>query len=95
MRGHLEAPKAVVFLSSLLALFDICRVHGCHSAIDASNIVVREIGAVISVKYTCNGNHTGEWHSSPFVGEGRGKVGVMNILLSTYSLTCGLHITKV
>ena len=95
MRGHLEAPKAVVFLSNLLALFTICRTPGCHNLIDPSNVNVVEVGAAITVKYTCNASHSGEWHSSPYVGVGRSKVGVINILLSTYSLTCGLNITQV
>ena len=95
MRANLEAPKAIVFISCLLSLFRVCSVPSCHSAIDAENVHVHDVGAVVTVKWSCNANHCGEWHSSPYVGTGRSKVGVLNIMLATYSLTCGLHITQV
>ena len=95
MKAHLQAPKAIVFISSLLQLFSTCQVYGCQSAVDPANIEVRDIGAVIVIKYTCNENHSGEWCSSPFIGEGKNRVGVLNVLLATYSLTCGLHISQV
>ena len=91
----MRAPKAIVFLSCLLQLFTRCQVPGCSSTVDPANIDVQEHGAVIVVKYVCNEHHTGEWSSSPFIGEGRSKVGVLNIILATFSLTCGLHISQV
>ena len=95
MTAHLKAPKAIVFLSCLLQLFSMCQVPGCGSAIDPANIDVQEQGAVIVVKYTCNKHHTGDWCSSPFVGKGKSKVGVLNVVLATFILTCGLHISQV
>ena len=84
-----------MFIDSLLLLFTVCREPGCFSAIDSSNVKDVETGATVSVKYTCNGHHTGTWHGSPFIREGRSKVGVLNILLATCSLVCGLQITQV
>ena len=82
-------------MSCLLQLFAMCQVAGCGNAVDPDNIVVTEHGAVIVVQYTCNGSHTRKWCSSPTVGQGKSKVWVLNTVLATYSLTCGLHISQV
>ena len=92
---HLDAPKAIVFMSCLLQLFSMCQVSGCASAIDPENIDVLQHGAVVVIRYTCNMHHSGEWCSSPALGEGKKKVWVLNALLATFSLTCGLHISQV
>ena len=92
---HIEAPKAVVFISCLLQLFTTCQVQECHSAIDQSNIRIQEVGAAIVVKYECNNNHSGEWSSSPFIGEGKAKSSVLNVLIANFILTCGLSVSKV
>ena len=73
----------------------MCQVPGCGSAIDPANMDVQEHGAVIVVKYTCNKHHSGDWCSSPYVGKGKAKVGVLNVVLATFSLACGLHISQV
>ena len=91
----MDAPKAIVFMSCLMQLFSMCQVSECGSAIDPENIKVVQHGAVVVVRYTCNKHHTGEWCSSPALGEGKNKVWVLNALLATYSLTCGLHISQV
>ena len=96
MKSHIEAKKAVVYIDKLLLLFDKCKRPDCDAAIDPDNRkVIDTIGAPLTVKYVCNNHHTGEWHSSPFLGEGRSRVGVLNVLLATRSLVCGLHITQV
>ena len=84
-----------MFLSCLFQLFAVCPEPGCGGAIDPTNRDVREEGAVITIKYTCNNHHSGVWHSSPAVGQGKSNVWVLNALLATLSLTCGLHISQV
>ena len=82
-------------MSSLLQLFSVCHTPGCSSSVDPSNREIKEHGAAIVVKYTCNNHHSGEWSSSPTVGLGKSKVWTLNVLLATYSLVCGLHISQV
>ena len=93
--AHVEAPKAIVFLSSLMSLFSVCQVVGCNGLIDPANRSVTQHGAAIVVQYTCNNHHSGRWCSSPTVGQGNSKVYVINSVLASYSLTCGLHISQV
>ena len=93
--AHVEAPKAIVFLSSLMSLFSVCHVAGCSGLIDPANRSVTQHGAAIVVQYTCNNHHSGKWCSSPTVGQGNSKVYVINSVLASYSLTCGLHISQV
>ena len=95
LSAHLKADKVIVFLSCLMNLFAICQHSGCGSAIDPTNRGVVEHGAVMVVHYTCNSNHCGQWSSSPAVGQGKGRVWVLNTVLAAYSLTCGLHISQV
>ena len=95
LSAQLEDQKAIVFLSTLLQLFTVCHLSGCSSAVDPSNIEVIQHGAAIVVKYTCNQHHTQKWCSSPTIGEGRRTVYVINALLASYCLTCGLHISQV
>ena len=78
-----------------MELFSLCPVHGCGAAIDPANRNIIEHGAAIVVHYTCNSHHKGEWSSSPTVGSGNSKVWVINSILATYCLTCGLHISQV
>ena len=82
-------------MSCLLQLFSLCQVVECGAAIDPENIDVKQHGAAVVVRYTCNKHHAREWCSSPVMGKGKGKIWVINALLATYSLTCGLHISQV
>ena len=93
--AHLEGHKAIVFLSCLLQLIGICQVVGCGSLVDPENKKVTQHGAVIIITYTCNNHHMGEWCSSPTVGKEKSKVWVLNTVLASYCLTCGLHISQV
>ena len=95
LSSYLDASKAIVFMSCLLQLLSVCPLAGCGSAIDPDNREVKEHGAVIVIHYTCNSHHSGQWCSSPSVGEGKKKVWVLNTVLASYSLTCGLHISQV
>ena len=95
LSSYLDASKAIVFMSCLLQLLSVCPLPGCGSAIDPENREVKEHGAVIVIHYTCNSHHSGHWCSSPSVGEGKKKVWVLNTVLASYSLTCGLHISQV
>ena len=92
---HLEGQKAIVFVSCLLQLIGICQVVGCGSMVDPENKRVTQHGAVIIIRYTCNNHHSGEWCSSPTVGKEKSKVWVLNTVLASYCLTCGLHISQV
>ena len=89
-----KAPKVIVFLSNLVSLFAACRLPECNSSVDPANIKVTYYGAMAEVKATCNENHTTFWQSCPTVGTGKAKAGVINILLSVYCLTTGLHISQ-
>ena len=91
----IEAPKALVFISCLRQLFTKCGEDNCNSAIDPDNVHIRRIGAVAVVNYECNSGHCGEWSSSPYIGQKKEKVGVMNLLLASSILTCGLQISQV
>ena len=95
MTSHIEASKAIVFIPCLLKLFNKCPQVSCSSVIDPDNIEVKEIGAVVVIKYMCNENHSGEWSSSPFIGEGNERVGVTSLMLASCTLTCGLSISQV
>ena len=56
----------------LRALITVCKVIGCGSAIDPSEVTVRYIGTVAQVTATCNNNHSEYWESSSTVGDGHG-----------------------
>ena len=86
--------KVIVFLSSLLQLFAICRVVGCGSCVESGNIKVTHNGAMIKVKALCNNHHETEWESSPCVGTGRKSIAIINILLAAYCLLNGLHVKQ-
>ena len=90
----MTAPKVIVYMTSLLSLFAVCRSPGCNSAVFPENIRVSYYGAMAEIKATCNADHTTFWQSSPTLGTGRKKVGVLNVLLAVYCLTTGLHISQ-
>ena len=91
----IEAKKAIVFLSTLLQLFSICRIANCGSYVEPQNIKVTSIGAMIRVKASCNNNHDTEWESSPCVGTGTKRIPVINVLIASFCLLTGLHIKQV
>ena len=86
-----------MFLPALLQLFSVCRVGGCGGCVDEENILVRQDGAMVRVECVCNNDHRHKtvWESSPMIGSGRQQTSVINILLSVYTLTIGLHIQQV
>ena len=84
-----------MFLPLLLQLFSVCRVANCGSSVDDENISVKPNGAMIRVHCLCNNNHSTEWDSSPKLGSGKSGIPVINVLLSIYCLTTGLHIHQV
>ena len=93
--SNIEAKKVIVFLPSLLQLFSVCRVANCGSSVDDHNISIKPNGAMIRVHCLCNSSHSSEWDSSPMLGCGKSAVPVINILISIYCLTTGLHIHQV
>ena len=95
LSSHIEAPKAVVFLSCLMQLVCLCPTPGSGAAIDPANRITVQHGAGLVVHFTCNNHHKGEWSSSPTVGSGNSKVWAINSILASFCLTCGLHISQV
>ena len=93
--SFLDEPKVIVCLSQLSALFMICPLPECCSAIDPENRKIVQKGSVIKIKYICNSHHRGEWCNSPYFGPKKSKVWALNTVLATYSLTNGLHISQV
>ena len=91
----LDAQKVIVFMSSLLTLFSICRVPSCGSFVEKDNMRIVRNGAMIRIHTTCNNHHVQVWDSSPSLGTGRQAIAVINILIAVYSLLTGLHIKQV
>ena len=91
----LDAPKVIVFMSSLLSLLSVCKEPGCGSCVDRENMKVVTKGAMVRVHMLCNNNHSTSWDSSPVIGSGRSSVAVINILIGSYCLLTGLHIKQV
>lgn len=85
-------PKFIVFLTQLLALFQICRV--CKS--DKTLVEVNSHGAMAEVKTTCVTPDCGKqskWFSQPlFPGT---KIAAGKLLLSFGILVAGASATKV
>ena len=94
-RDPIEAKKVIVYLTSLLQIFSICRTVNCGSCVEQHNIKVIPNGAMIKVKTLCNDHHEMEWESSPSVGFGKKRVPVINVLIAAYCLLTGLHIKQV
>ena len=86
-----------MFLPALLQLFSVCRVGGCGGYVDEENILVKQDGAMVRVECVCNNDHRHKtvWESSPKIGTGKQQTAVINILISVYTLTIGLHIQQV
>ena len=91
----LDAPKVIVFMSSLLVLLSICKQPQCGSAVERENMKVVRNGAMIRVHMVCNNNHSTTWDSSPMLGTGKTAIAAINVLISTYCLLTGLHIKQV
>ena len=94
-KDKIEAEKLIVFLPSLLELFDICRTPNCGSACDSDNRKTHYRGAMVTVSGVCNNGHKYYWTSSPTVGQGKKQVSAINILLGTYGYLCGINVKKV
>ena len=73
--------RVIVDEDKLRALFTVCKVPDCGSAIDPTEVDIRYTGAAAHVTATCNSNHTETWDSSSAVGEGHNKRFVINILM--------------
>ena len=95
--AKIETQKVIVFLPALLQLFSVCRVGGCGGCVDEENIIVKQDGAMVKVECVCNNDHRHKtsWESSPVLGTGKQRMAVINILISVYTLTIGLHIQQV
>ena len=91
----ISAEKAIVFLPSLLELFEVCRLPGCGGYCDPDNRKITYSGAMVSVTVTCNSGHHFNWKSSPTVGQGKNQVSAINVLLGTYGYLCGINVKKV
>ena len=88
-------PKVIVYMNLLLQLFSVCRVESCGAAVDPANIETYERGACLVVSGVCNQNHTFKWSSSPMRGTGHSARPEINILLTVYTLVCGMHVDQV
>ena len=95
MESAVMTDRFIVDKSSLLQLFRFCSVEGCGSIIDQEDITFHEVGAAVVVKYTCLQHHEQSWSSSSSVGEGHNKLYVINILLASFTLFCGLNLSQV
>lgn len=91
----IKTPKVIVWVILLLDLFTVCRQPKCGEYVDKANIRTSYKGAVITIAATCNASHTTQWSSSPLVGMGKFAMPVLNILITTYTFTTGLHIDQV
>ena len=94
-KKHIEDSKSIVYIPLLLALFEVCNIPTCGAAVDPENISWSCSGAMITVKATCNSNHSFTWSSSPMMGSGKSKVAAINVLIGTYAYICGVNIKKV
>ena len=91
----MEKKRVITETELLLDLFRVCNVVGCGSITDRDDIKLSTVGAAVIIEATCLNNHTYKWSSSPKVGCGRKQMFLINILLATYSLVCGLDIGQV
>ena len=76
-------------------LFTVCNHPGCGCVIDRDDILMSTIGAAIIITVTCDNSHNLKWSSSGKVGEGKKRMFLINILLASYVLLCGLNISQV
>ena len=95
MENAVMTDRFIVDKSALLQLFRFCSVEGCGSIIDQEDITFHEVGAAVVVKCTCLQNHEQSWSSSSSVGEGHHQLYVINILLASFTLFCGLNMSQV
>ena len=87
--------RVLVDKPAILNLFRVCSIQGCGAPIDPEDVIAHTDGAAMTVKATCLENHEISWKSCNTVGEGHSKIFVVNILLSAYTLFCGLNISQV
>ena len=87
--------RVLVDKPAILILFRVCSIQGCGAPIDPEDVIVHTDGAAMTVKATCLEHHEISWKSCNTVGEGHSKIFVVNILLSAYTLFCGLNISQV
>lgn len=77
-----QQPKHVVFESALDELFRFCSKCGK----PVSSLTKHTTGSLLTVKYTCLGNHTVTWHSQPLVrGQPAGNLLIPAAILLTGS----------
>ena len=81
-------------MANLLQLFAICRVVGCGSCVEVSNMKVSYCGAMIKVKTLCNNHHESVWQSSPMCWTGKACVAVINVVIAAYCLLTGHHVKQ-
>ena len=79
----------------MLELLSVCMHPGCGYPTDKEDIYVSMTGAAMTVNATCFNGHSFKWNSSTEVGQGKRKKFLINILLATYALLCGLNIGQV
>jgi hypothetical protein len=92
-----EALKRVIVEKELLLdLFTVCNVTGCGCVTDRDDVQMSTVGAAVIITVTCTNSHTFKWSSSPKVGDvPRKQMFLINILLASYALVCGLDIGQV
>jgi len=87
--------RVIVEKDLLLKLFQVCNVPGCGSLVDEDDIKMTTLAAAVSVTATCCNSHTYHWSTSTKVGEGKKQKFLINVLLASYTLLCGLNISQV
>ncbi|XP_078384068.1 uncharacterized protein LOC144666520 [Oculina patagonica] len=84
-----EEPKAIVFLSKLLLLFQYC--HHCFATNPTLNVL--QTGTMLTIESSCSScKGTFQWQSQPYL---LGKFPAGNLLLSFAVLCAGASINKV
>ena len=87
--------RVIVEKELLLNLFTVCNHPGCGCAIDRDDVQMCTVGAAIIITATCDNSHTFKWSSSTKVGDGKKRMFLINILLASYVVLCGLNIAQV
>ena len=91
----MNSEKVITTVDAIYELAKVCRVPNCGSVVDRENIKAIRIGGLLRLKCLCNNHHQFEWDSSPMLGSGPSAIASINVLLSSFCLTIGLHIQQV
>ena len=87
--------RVIVEKELLLDLFTVCNHPGCGCTIDRDDVQMSTVGAAIIITVTCDNSHNFKWRSSAKVGDGKKRMFLINILLASYVVLCGLNIAQV